>query len=109
MHLFERHEDQWVLVGRDLAVGPTDIDPESGIVRFLANGRRLGGPHDGEAYKQVYEVRRGQTVELGPNVLLNLLEVLADVRGPIARLSIHAPKHLDVMTYEDAERHRGQR
>ncbi|MEM8875214.1 MAG: carbon storage regulator [Planctomycetota bacterium] len=100
MHVFERQEDQWLLIGRDYAIGPTDIDADAGIVRFIANGRRIGGPEDGEAFTDSHEVARGQTVELGPNILLNVLEV----RPGSVRVSIHAPKHMTVLTREDAER-----
>ncbi|MEM6314713.1 MAG: carbon storage regulator [Planctomycetota bacterium] len=103
MHVFERQEDQWVLIGRDYAVGPTDIDASTKLVRFIANGRRLGGPHDGEPFKDVHELTQGQTVELGPNVLLNVI----NVHPGTVRLSIHAPKHMTVLTREDAERRWG--
>ncbi len=102
MKLFERRVDEWVLIGRDLAVGPTDIDPQTRTARLVANGRRLGGPDDGEPFRQDYELTRGESAQVSPMVVVSLLEVV----GNAARLGIFAPPHLDVLTREEAERRR---
>ena len=103
MKLFERREDEWVMIGTGLAVGPSDIDAATQTVRLIANGRRLGGPDDGEPFKQVIEATVGQTVELGPNVLMSVLAIV----GPAVRLGVNAPRHLIVAAREDVERRGG--
>ena len=101
--MFERRADEWVMIGHDLAVGPTDIDAAAGTVRLVANGRRLGGPDDGEPFRQVIEASAGQTIELGPQVWLSVLAVV----GGAVRLGVNAPKHLPVAAREDVERRGG--
>lgn len=100
MKLFERRVDEWVLIGRDLAVGPTDIDAADKTVRLIANGRRLGGPSDGEPFKDVHEASVGQTLELGPQVWLSVLDIVGDA----VRLGVNAPRHIAVLAHEDADR-----
>ena len=99
MRLFERRADEWVLIGRELAVGPTDVDPQTRTCRLVANGRRLGGPDDGQPFRQDFELSKGDAAEVSPMVVVTLIDVV----GEAARLGVFAPPHLDVMTREQAE------
>jgi sRNA-binding carbon storage regulator CsrA len=97
MTMGTRGVDQWVLIGRDILVGPTDIDARS--VRLLARGRMLGGPNDGGTFQSVHELSRGQSFPIGPCIVVTLL----DVRGDKVHLGIHAPPHLQVCRREVAQ------
>ena len=96
MTTITRKVDQWVLIGTDLQVSPTDIDPKS--VRLLAKGRRIGGPEDGQPFHSAHELSKGQSLPLGPMVVVTVL----DLPGDRVTLGILAPPHLPVLKKEDA-------
>jgi sRNA-binding carbon storage regulator CsrA len=85
--------DQWVSIGKDIGVSPTDIDSKS--VRLIARGRELGGPNDGGDFEKTHELRVGSSVNLGPHVAVTLVEV----RGKTARLDVFAPANVAVKSH----------
>ena len=84
--------DQWLSIGADIGVSPTDIDARG--IRIIARGRMLGGPNDGGAFETVHELKIGSSVNLSPHVALTLVEV----RGKIARLDVFAPANVLVQS-----------
>ena len=96
-----RGVDQWVLIGQDIFVGPTDIDEKA--VRILARGRMLGGPNDGGTFQQVHELIRGQTFPIGPCIVVSVLEI----NGTQVRLGVNAPRHLGVCRKEAIQKAKG--
>jgi hypothetical protein len=84
--------DQWLSIGRDIRVSPTDIDAKG--VRLLARGRVLGGAHDGEAFEAVHEMTIGSSVHLGPHVVVTLVQV----RAQKARLDVFVPVNVSVQS-----------
>jgi sRNA-binding carbon storage regulator CsrA len=94
MQVVSRRVDQWVMVGDDILVGPTDIDPRT--VRILAKGRMIGGPQDGGTFQQVHELSAGQSFGVGPLIVVTLL----DIRGDEVNLGISAPPHVPVSRSE---------
>ena len=90
MTIISRQLDQWILIGDDIRVSPTDIDPLG--VRLIAKGRTLGGPNDGERFESVHELTVGQSCHLGPHVAVTVLEV----RGDVVRLGVLSPAHVEV-------------
>jgi sRNA-binding carbon storage regulator CsrA len=94
MTVISRHVDQWLLIGQDIRVSPTDIDQAG--VRLVARGRVLGGPEDGATFDTRHELAVGQQWHIGPHVVVTLVEV----RGDTARLGVLAPAHIDVQTKE---------
>jgi len=101
MKVISRHVDQWILVGQDIRVSPTDIDQQG--VRLVARGRMLGGPEDGATFDTRHELAVGQTWHLGPHVAISLVEV----RGDTARIGVLVPAHIDVQTKEHLDHQRG--
>jgi len=104
MHMvtLTRGVDQFVLIGQDILVGPTDIDEKT--VRVVARGRMMGGANDGGTFQQAHELMRGQSFSIGPCILVSLIEV----RGQSARLGVHAPKHLGVCKKESGQKAKGK-
>ncbi|MGB7161404.1 MAG: carbon storage regulator [Tepidisphaeraceae bacterium] len=97
MIVVSRKVDEWVQVGADLLVGPTDIDART--VRILVRGRMIGGPSDGLPFEAAHEMSRGQSFPIGPFIMVTCL----DVRPPEVRLGFDAPRHLPVHTKEHAD------
>jgi sRNA-binding carbon storage regulator CsrA len=90
MNLFTRAIDQFLRIGDDILVGPTDIDLKT--VRLLARGRTLGGPDDGGTFESTFELRRGQTAWIGPMIQIAVVDILD---GEV-RLGVNCPAHLPV-------------
>lgn len=90
MNLFTRGIDQYLRIGDDITVGPTDIDAKA--VRLIARGRTLGGPEDGATFESTYELRRGQSAWIGPMVQIAVVEI----EGDVVRLGVNCPPHLPV-------------
>ena len=82
--------DQAIRIGRDILVMPTDVDPSG--VRVRAKGRTAGGANDGEPFDTAHELSVGQSVHLGPHVVVTL----ESIKGPAARLCVFAPPHMPV-------------
>ena len=82
--------DESARVGRDIVLTPTDVDAAG--VRLRAKGRTAGGANDGEAFDAAHELVVGQSVHLGPHVVVTLVAV----RGDAARLGVFAPPHMPV-------------
>jgi hypothetical protein len=82
--------DQFLSIGRDIRISPTDIDSKG--IRLIAHGRVMGGPNDGAAFEDVHEMAIGSSVHLSPHVVVTLVEV----RGRIARLDVFAPANVAV-------------
>ena len=107
MLVLSRKVDEWIQIGGDLLIGPTDID--AGGVRLLAHGRMLGGADDGAAFKKTQEVAVGGEMRIGPHVIVTVVEVkTAPTKGGgpaalAARLGINAPKHISVHRKEVAD------
>ncbi len=97
MIVVSRKVDEWVQVGSDVLVSPTDIDQR--IVRVIVRGRMIGGPDDGQTFEAVHEMSRGQTFAIGPFVHVTAMEV----RPPIVQLGFDVPRHLPVHTKEHAD------
>jgi sRNA-binding carbon storage regulator CsrA len=103
MIVFTRKVDEWVQLGDDLFVGPTDIDEDG--VRLLAKGRMLGGPDDGAAFKRAAEVAVGGEMRLGPHVVVTVIGVVGDR----VRLGVQGPQHLAIGHKEVADPQRRER
>lgn len=88
MFVFTRGVDEWLVIGDDIFVAPTDIDEKS--VRLIAKGRMLGGPNDGGTFQSAHELSKGQSFPIGPMIQVTLVEV----RGGMVRIGINAPPHL---------------
>jgi carbon storage regulator CsrA len=88
MFVFTRGVDEWIVIGDDILVAPTDIDEKS--VRLIAKGRMLGGPSDGGTFQSVHELSKGQSFPIGPMIQITLVEV----RGEVVRLGVQCPPHL---------------
>lgn len=101
MTVFTREVDQWILVGEDIRVSPTDIDEQG--TRLVARGRMLGGADDGATFDVAHELPVGHSWHLGPHVVITLIEV----RGEIARIGVLAPNHIAVQTKEQLDHQRG--
>jgi hypothetical protein len=84
--------DQWLSIGRDIRVSPTDIDAKG--ARLLTRGRVLGGANDGAAFETVHEMTVGSSVHFGPHVVVTLVEV----RGQKARLDVFVPANVSVQS-----------
>jgi sRNA-binding carbon storage regulator CsrA len=97
MIVVSRKVDEWVQVGSDVLLSPTDIDRK--IVRVIVRGRMIGGPSDGLPFDAVHELSRGQTFAIGPFVHVTLV----DIRNLEVRLGFDVPRHLPVHTKEHAD------
>ncbi len=82
--------DDSVRIGQGITVTPTDVDPDG--VRVRARGRTAGGANDGEPFDAYHELVVGQSLHLGPHVVVTLVAV----RGDAARLGVFAPPHMPV-------------
>ena len=87
--------DQTIRIGRDIVVSPTDVDPDG--VRLRTRGRTAGGANDGEPFDACHELTIGQSLHLGPHVVVTLVAV----KGPAARLGVFAPPHMPVTAAGD--------
>jgi sRNA-binding carbon storage regulator CsrA len=102
MLVFSRRVDQWLSVGSDILVGPTDIDDRT--ARVLAKGRMIGGAEDGGTFQSAHELSPGQSFSIGSMIVVTLLEV-----GPDSvRLGINAPPHLRVSSKDKRQASRDQ-
>lgn len=90
MRIVARKVDQWLYIGSDTRVSPTDIDPTG--VRMIARGRTVGGPDDGATFDKVCDLGIGQTCHFGPHIAVTILEV----KGLSVRLGVLAPPHIAV-------------
>ncbi|HTL28349.1 MAG TPA: carbon storage regulator [Tepidisphaeraceae bacterium] len=97
MFVLTRGVDEWIVIGDDILISPTDIDENS--VRVIAKGRMLGGSSDGGTFQQVHELTRGQSFPIGPMIVVTLV----DVRGDKVRLGINVPQHLAVHRKESPD------
>jgi sRNA-binding carbon storage regulator CsrA len=102
MTLFTRQVDQWIIIGDDIRVSPTDVDAQG--VRLVAHGRILGGPNDGAPFNTVHELTVGQSCHFGPHVAVTVVEV----RGETVRLGVLAPAHVPVYRKEQVDQLRGK-
>ncbi len=82
--------DQLVAIGREIVVVPTDIDVR--IVRLLARGRQFGGPNDGASFESIHELSRGQSISVGQNIAIMLIDIAAKE----ATIGVLAPKGIAV-------------
>jgi sRNA-binding carbon storage regulator CsrA len=85
-----RQIDQPFLIGHSATVVLTDID--SAGVRASVRGQIVGGPNDGERIAETHELNKGQSLHIGPHVVVTLIAV----RGGDAVLGILAPPHMPV-------------
>ena len=97
MIVVTRKVDEWVQIGSDVFVGPTDIDAR--VVRVIVRGRMIGGPSDGLPFETVHEMSRGQSFAIGPFVHVAVMEI----RPPIVQFGFDVPRHLPVHTKEHAD------
>ena len=113
MLVISRKVDEWIQVGDDVFVGPTDID--AGGVRLLAHGRMLGGADDGATFKKTQEVALGGEMWIGPQVVVTVLHIAPAPAVPgapaayVARLGVNRPKHLRVFRKEVADARKRER
>jgi sRNA-binding carbon storage regulator CsrA len=84
--------DQQLHIGSGIVVVPTDIDSKG--VRLIARGRVLGGPNDGGNFETVHEMPVGSSINLGPHVVVTLVEV----RGGVARVDVFVPANVLVQS-----------
>jgi sRNA-binding carbon storage regulator CsrA len=102
MLVISRKVDEWIQIGDDVLVGPTDIDMNG--VRLLAHGRMLGGAEDGAAFKKTQEVALGGEMWIGPHVVVTVLHISGPAGGGlVARLGVNRPKHVRVFRKEVAD------
>jgi sRNA-binding carbon storage regulator CsrA len=94
MTIITREIDQAIQIGGAIRLSPTDIDRTS--VRLLAEGRYIGGPHDGETFRSTHELPKGGSLRLGPMVTVTAVELLDNA----VRLGVLAPPHLPVVRSE---------
>lgn len=90
MLTISREVDQWIQIGDDLFVSPTDIDDAG--VRLIARGRMLGGEEDGATFSKDADLGVGGELRLGPSVVVTVVGVSA---GKV-RLAVQAPAHIGV-------------
>jgi sRNA-binding carbon storage regulator CsrA len=102
MKMIWRAVDRSILIGTDIQVFPTDIDPRG--ARVMAKGRMLGGPEDGATFQQAYELSKGQSFAIGPMIVVTLV----DVRDGEAQLGVQRPAHINVLRKETYERLKGE-
>lgn len=102
MTVFTRQIDQWIAIGDDIRVSPTDVDAQG--IRLIARGRILGGPHDGEPFNTAHELSAGQSCHFGPHVAVTVVEI----RGQTVRLGVLAPAHVPVYRKEQVDQLRGK-
>ena len=93
-HRMIRSVDETLLIGRDIIVSPTDIDPS--CVRLLARGRVLGGPDDGGVFEVARDINVGQALQIGPMLMVSV----EAIKGERVQLGIHGPEHIDVRARE---------
>jgi hypothetical protein len=84
--------DQWIRIGQDMRISPTDIDFKG--VRLLARGRVLGGPNDGASFETVHEMTIGSSVHLSPHAAVTLVSV----GGNAARIDVFVPANVSVQS-----------
>jgi sRNA-binding carbon storage regulator CsrA len=77
-----RKVDEWVQVGSDVLLSPTDIDART--VRVIVKGRMIGGPDDGQPFEAAHEMSRGQSISIGPLVHMAVMEI----RPPVVQLGL---------------------
>ena len=92
-----RKVDEWVQVGSDVLLSPTDIDAR--VVRIIVKGRMIGGPDDGQPFEAAHEMSRGQSISIGPFVHMAVMEI----RPPVVQLGFDVPRHLPVHKKEHAD------
>ena len=97
MIVVSRKVDEWVQVGSDVLLAPTDIDQR--VVRVIVRGRMIGGPEDGQPFEAAHEMSRGQSFAIGPFVHVTAM----DIRPPVVQLGFDVPRHLPVHTKEHAD------
>lgn len=97
MIVVSRKVDEWVQIGTDLFVAPTDIDAR--IVRVIVRGRMIGGPADGLPFEAAHELSKGQSLPIGPFIHVTPV----DIRPPVVQLGFDVPRHLPVHTKEHAD------
>lgn len=90
MIIISRTIDQWLVIGDDIQVSPTDVDEN--IVRLVARGRMLGGAEDGGTFQAAHEMSVGQSFAIGPMIRISVVEI----RGEEVRLGVTCPPHLGV-------------
>ena len=101
MKTITRKIDQWILIGTDIRMSPTDIDSKT--VRLVGRGRLLGGPNDGKTFDVVHELTAGQSCHFGPHVAVTAV----DIRGDIVRLGVMVPAHIEVVAKEKVDEAHG--
>jgi sRNA-binding carbon storage regulator CsrA len=104
MIIVSRQIDQELLIGRDIYVGPTDIDARG--ARILAHGRMLGGPDDGAPFTSTHELSVGQSFFIGPRVNVALIGV--NTAEMTATLGILRPMNMPVFRKEIHEQMKRQ-
>jgi sRNA-binding carbon storage regulator CsrA len=90
MTLIRRGVDQWIVIGREIFVSPTDVDAR--MVRVIARGRMSGGAEDGATFHSTHELSKGQSFSIGPNIVVTLI----DVAGNEASFGVLASPSLPV-------------
>ncbi len=78
-----------VVTQRDRMSGPAHVGEQ---VRMLGDGRADGGRHGGEDPVLVLTRRANQSIMIGHEIVVTVLEV----RGDQVRLGIKAPRSIDV-------------
>jgi carbon storage regulator CsrA len=97
MLVTSRRIDQTLLIGSDIQVTPTDIDPD--LVRIIVRGTMLGGPNDGGCFQGVHELSRGQSFWIGSMIQVAVVEIRSDE----VRLGVNAPNRLSVQRQEEVD------
>jgi sRNA-binding carbon storage regulator CsrA len=97
MIVVSRKADEWVQIGSDVLLSPTDVDQRT--VRVIVRGRMIGGPDDGQPFEAAHEASRGQTFAIGPFVHVAVMEI----RPPVVQFGFDVPRHLPVHTKEHAD------
>ena len=90
MIIIDRRVDQFVQIGGDTFVGPTDIDRAG--VRLIARGRTLGGVDDGSPFHRAVDLGLNGELRLGPHLVVTVVDLL----GEEVRLGVQAPENVPV-------------
>src|ERR1700712_4378322 len=91
-----RQVDQYIAIGREIVVGPTDIDERT--VRVIARGKMFGGPNDGGTFDSVHELSKGQSFSIGDAIVVTLLEIA----GKSAKFGVLPPPKMLVGPQEQS-------
>lgn len=96
MTIISRKVDESLMIGKRLMVKVTDIDSTG--ARLWVRGQCVGGPDDGQELNRAFELGISGELRLGDLIRINIARVA--VTESRVYLSVHAPKHFEVLRKE---------